>query len=74
MMTMTMRLITTLSMTTAMRMMMAMIMMMMMMTIMMMIPAGLDTGAGLCNIHRPSQQLTGDESSPTLMMMIAIDA
>ena len=26
---------------------------------MMMITAGLDTGAGLCNIHSTSQQLTG---------------
>ena len=37
-------------------------MMMMMTTAMMMvmlITAGLDTGTGLCNIHSPSQQLTG---------------
>ena len=32
---------------------------------MMMITAGLDTGAGLCNIHSTSQQLTGIKGTLT---------
>ena len=51
-----------LSMTMITMMMMPMMVTMMMLSITM-IAAGLDTGPGLCNLHSPSQQLTGEESS-----------